>query len=91
MVAEPIPLRRGRPSGLAQRAELDHLRRLSADQRTELRALRVECREFAGEVQAGTRRITLAAAAGSRHAAINEAERLGYLAERHLRQGGGAA
>lgn len=82
---EPIPLR-GRPSHVAQWAELDYLRRYSADQRSEIRALRVECREFAIDVRAGAERITLAAAAGSRHAVVNEAERLGYLAERHVRQ-----
>jgi hypothetical protein len=57
-----------------------------ADLQDELTAERQESADFAERVKLGSGRIIAAASAGSRHAVVNEAGKLGYLASRRLRQ-----
>ena len=60
-----------------------------ADLTDELTAERADGRDFAERVRVGATRITAAALAGSRMAVVNEAGKLGYMADRRLRQNGG--
>jgi hypothetical protein len=76
---------RGHPTLVAVRATA------IADLRDELRAEQAESRDFAERVRLGATRITAAASAGSRVAVVNEAGKLGFLADRRLRQLGGDA
>lgn len=59
---------------------------LERDLREELTAERAESRDFAARVRVGADRIVSAASVGSRMAVVNEAGKLGYLADRRLRQ-----
>lgn len=57
-----------------------------ADLQDELQAERAESRDFAERVRVGATRLTAAASAGSRMVVVNEAGKLGWLADRRLRQ-----
>ena len=70
---------RGRPSTTRLSAR-------NADLREELSAERAESHDFAVRVRVGADRIVAAASVGSRMAVVNEAGKLGYLADRRLRQ-----
>jgi hypothetical protein len=74
---------RGRPTLVPVRATA------LADLQDELVAQRAEAIDFALRMRTGATRITAAASAGSRMAVVSEAGRLGYLADRRLRQLGG--
>jgi hypothetical protein len=57
-----------------------------SDLENELTAERAESRDFAERVRVGAARIRAAIATGSDMAAINEAGKIGYLADRRLAQ-----
>lgn len=56
------------------------------DYREELTAQLAESRDFAERVKVGSARIRAAVSVGSDMAAVNEAGKLGYLADRRLAQ-----
>ncbi len=82
---------RGRPSAAMLAERLDRSRRVNVDLRMELRAERREGAVFATEIRAHAARIYLAAQSDRPDLALHEAGVIGALADRHLRQRGGAA
>lgn len=87
-----LPARRGRPSNADLSDRVARQAEIITGLRLELRVLRDECRQHAGEVTAHARRVQMLAQAGGIHgAAFGEGLALEELASRHLRQRGGAA
>jgi len=93
MTAPQLEAVRGRPvttiAGL--QAALARSRERNTELRIEIQAHLREDREFAERVRIGVDRISAAATAGSRMAVVNEAGKLGYLADRRIRQIGPVA
>lgn len=82
---------RGRPSNSALVQSLAASRQINSDLRMELRVERHEGTAFATEVRAHAARIWLAAQSDRLDLALHEAGAISVLADRHLRQRGGAA
>ncbi len=82
---------RGRPSNQGLAASLDASRRINANLRLELRIEHAEALAFADAVRAHAMRVYLAAVADRPDLAAHEGAAIVALADRHLRQRGGAA
>lgn len=88
MTARVLEAVEGRPPttarGLTRALERARLRNLALTE--DLTARHAEDLAFAERVRMSADRLVAAAAAGSRTAVVNEAGRLGYLADRRIRQ-----
>jgi predicted short-subunit dehydrogenase-like oxidoreductase (DUF2520 family) len=86
-----VPLGRGRPTVATLSQSLDGARRVNANLRDEVRALRHEGAAFAVDVRAHAYRVYLAAQSDRPDLALHEAGAIVMAADRHLRQRGGTA
>lgn len=76
----------GRPSNARLRADLEHAREVNVNLALELLAGRAESRAFAERVRVRVDRVKNLIAIGADMAAINEAGKIGYDADRRLEQ-----
>lgn len=86
MTAPMLAAVRGRPSLVGLQHSLEQAREVNVNLALELRAERLESKRFAERVRLGVDRIRAAIAADSDLAAVNEAGKLGYEADRRIAQ-----
>jgi hypothetical protein len=91
VTATLAPLGRGRPTVATLSHSLDAARRVNANLRDEVRALRHEGADFAADVRAHAFRVYYAAQNERLDVALHEAGAIVTAADRHLRQRGGTA